>query len=68
MQERDDIIDVTEEAEISHHQFLAEFDRDVWPIYERHGYTKDAALLAWQLNNIQNTLIRVRDAVEDDGY
>lgn len=62
---RERIVDMDEDAEISHIQFLAEFEEEVWPIYERHGYTKDTALLSYQLNLTQNVMIRVRDAVED---
>ena len=63
---RDAIIDMDEETEVSHIEFLSEFEDEVWPIYQRRGLTKDTALLAWQLNNIQNTLLRIRDAVEED--
>jgi len=39
--------------------YLQEFDTHAWPLFERHGYSKDAALLAWHLNQITAQLERL---------
>lgn len=59
-------IDVTEENEISWINSLSDFDEKVWPLFEKHGYTKDAAHLMWFLNRVVNKLDEVVDVLESE--
>lgn len=54
----DELITMSERTEALHRNYLAEFEEKVWPIYQRWGYTKDTAMLAWML-------MRVTDRQDD---
>ena len=47
--------------------FLTRFKRDALPIFERHGFCLDAALLMFELNRVESLLVAVQEAlVEED--
>ena len=37
-------------------RWLSKWELEVWPMFERHGFSKGAALIAWHLNQLKNTL------------
>lgn len=48
----DEVLQITEKAEIHWTKALNEFEESIWPIFERKGYSKDTALTVWWLNRI----------------
>lgn len=50
------------------HGFLTKFERDVWPTMKHHGFSRDTALIVFELNRVQSLLMAVREAlyVEED--
>lgn len=52
VEDRKEVIDLSERYEESWIQWLNEFDQKVWPMFKRHGYTKDAAVIMWRLQSI----------------
>ena len=63
MTEDADRLEVDEETEIGWRQYLDDFHTEVWPIFQRYGYSRDAALLAWMMNRLHNV---VTDLVDGD--
>ncbi len=43
--------------------FLTKFKRDTLPIFERHGFARDTALVAFELNRVQSLLVAVQEAL-----
>lgn len=41
---------------------LERFDRYWWPLFEKRGYSKDAAFLYWTLHKIEASLDMANDA------
>ena len=68
--ERDDEIEFTEEQERSWRAYLEDFRRDVFPVFEAHGFTLPEAFLAWQSNRVTNTMWQLITALagKDDNY
>ena len=54
--DKEEIIGLTEKTEERYHDFLREFENDVWPIFKKFGYTRDTSLLFFKLNNIENAV------------
>jgi len=49
-------IELDEESEISWTVFLTDFEEQVWPIFQKRGYSKDTALMIWKLNIMENEI------------
>jgi hypothetical protein len=47
-------------------KWLVEFEADVMPMFLKHGYTRDTALLAYQLNAMYNRLPEKDDDDDED--
>lgn len=62
--EREEYIEFTEVVEVSHRDYLSEFDEKVWPVLKERGYTKDTALLYWMLNRIDVAVQAMRESLE----
>lgn len=56
IEEREAAIDLSEKYEEAWIVYLTEFDEKIWPIFKRHGYTKDAALLMWRMQAIYDAV------------
>jgi hypothetical protein len=56
-----EFITMSETNEASHRNFLAEFEEKAWPIYQRYGYSRDTALLMWNLDSIRESV----EAIEE---
>jgi hypothetical protein len=51
-----EFIPMAEATEIAHRNYLSEFNEKVWPIYQRYGFSRDAALLSWNLDKMRERL------------
>lgn len=51
-----ELIGLTEQDEKDWREWLAEFERTVWPIFQRYGYSRDAALMTFAINRNRNAL------------
>lgn len=54
----------TEEQKAKWKTYLDDFDKDVYPIFLAHGYTKETALSVWMMNRLYNAL----DPDKDDDW
>lgn len=62
--ERIDLID--EDTLEGWRDFLTDFEEKVLPVFASHGYLRDTALLAWQLNLVKNEVIDVWFALQEE--
>lgn len=66
----EDYFGMNEESEIKWMAVLAAFNKDIWPMFQRQGYTRAEAFMIWQLNAIKNAIYSVQetllDEIEDD--
>ena len=46
--------------------YLTKFDRDVYPAMKSHGFSRDTALIVFELNRVQMLLVDVRDALNSE--
>ena len=46
------------------HCFLTKFERDVWPTMKEHGFSRDTALVVFELNRVQSLLVTVQQTIE----
>jgi hypothetical protein len=46
-------------------EYLAEFEEKVLPILLSYGYSRDAALLVWRLNTLENSVTDIRDILRE---
>lgn len=60
----DEMITMHERTEIFWRNHNAEFDEKVWPIFQRHGYSKDAALTCWLIGKIHDRLDHIEDMIQ----
>lgn len=67
-------LNTNEETEISWINGLKEFDEEVWPIFQRRGYSKGDAMMLYQMQGIKNALYTIQEILqegsitgEDDG-
>lgn len=71
MLDREEFITWSEDCEISHRQFLAEFNEKVWPALKEYGFSRDALLTYWTLNSvnvsIETLITEVRNRIPE-GY
>lgn len=65
--EREDLIAWSERTEQNYMQFLREFDEKVWPLFQRRGYSKDAALMVWSMRQVQADLENLEALTGDIG-
>ena len=47
---------LTEEQAASWETYLGDFEKRVWPIFQKYGYSRDAALTCWMANRLYNAL------------
>lgn len=52
MRAPDEVLAITEKAEVHWTRALNEFDESIWPVFQRMGYTKDTALIVFWLNRV----------------
>jgi hypothetical protein len=45
-----------DEVRASWDGWLADFKRDMVPVFLRHGFSADAALIAFQINSVTNSI------------
>ncbi len=62
----DDIALLTEAERVEWDVFLTRFKRDALPIFERHGFCLDAALLMFELNRVESLLVAVQEALVEE--
>jgi hypothetical protein len=55
-----------EQTEIELGNFLREFDATGWPVFQRHGYTKDTAVLYWRLSQALGELAEIESLLRDE--
>jgi hypothetical protein len=65
--ERPELISWAEQTEQHYMQFLREFDEKVWPLFQRRGYSKDAALMVWSMRQLQGDLENLESLTGDIG-
>jgi hypothetical protein len=56
IQEREPLVDLSEANEEAHRQYIAEFKRDVFPMYAEQGIALGEALILWSLNKLENRM------------
>jgi len=44
----------SEEAEASWREYLAHFVEHVYPMFAQHGFSRDTALMAWEITKMAN--------------
>lgn len=59
-------IELDEATEISWTVFLRDFEEQVWPIFEKRGYSRDTALMIWKLNIMENEIENLVGMFSDD--
>lgn len=47
------------------HAYVDNFMREAYPLLAEHGVTPGEALMLWELNMLNNTLVAVKEALED---
>ena len=47
--------------------YLSKFERDVWPTMKSHGFSRDTALIVFELNRVQMLLVDVKEALIEEG-
>lgn len=62
----EDYFGIDEEGEIKWMAVLASFDTDVFPIFQRQGYTRAEAFMIWQMNAIKNAIYCLQDTLLED--
>ena len=62
----EDYFGMNEEGEIKWMAVLTAFNLDVWPMFQRQGYTKAEAFMIWQLNVIKNAIYSVQNILLDE--
>ena len=55
-----------EETEISWIEHLKEFNDEIYPVFERQGFSRDTALQAWMMNRLFNLISDMLET-DDDG-
>lgn len=55
-----------EQTEIEFTNFLKEFDTTVWPVFEKHGYTKGDALNHWTQAKILGALNAITEELRGE--
>lgn len=50
--EREDAIEFSEEIERSWREYITDFKRDVYPMFEAEGFTLPEAMHLWDLNKL----------------
>lgn len=55
-----------EQTEIELENFLREFDATVWPMMQRYGYSKDAALNYWMASHTNSRLWELIQLLEPE--
>jgi hypothetical protein len=67
----EDYFGLDEQSEIKWMAVLSAFNTDIWPMFQRHGYTRAEAFQIWQLNAIKNSIYTLQNILlgekEDDG-
>jgi hypothetical protein len=56
-------LEVDEHVEITWINYLGDFEKEVWPTFQRMGYTKDTALIVWLINKVNNNIDNVIEAI-----
>jgi hypothetical protein len=75
LRHNEELIDMGEDVEINHRNYLTEWDEKVWPIFKNRGISKEGALTYWMLNKaiselaaITRTLEEVRDELQENSH
>lgn len=66
MEHAQELIPFAERTEIMHRNYLAEFREKVWPMYQRYGFSLDAAMTIWMLNKLMNNIEELIDLMRED--
>lgn len=61
-------VNFTEVNEIWHTNHLITFKKEIFPIYEKAGFTLQEAMIFAQLTNIASTLDQIEAKLEDGGF
>jgi len=62
----DDIALLTEAERVEWDVFLSRFKRDALPLFERHGFHRDVALVVFELNRVEGLLVAVQEALIEE--
>ena len=62
----DDIALLTEAERAEWDVFLSRFKRDALPLFERHGFHRDVALVVFELNRVEGLLVAVQEALIEE--
>ncbi len=65
LQHSKEMIQVDESDEIALRNYLSEFNEKVWPIYQRYGFPKHAALIDHSLDQMRGRLERIVTLLEE---
>lgn len=60
------MLDMGEDAKNSWREYLADFEREIWPVFAARGFSKDAALVAWMTNRLYNDVDALVAQLSDD--
>jgi hypothetical protein len=58
-------LEAGKDVQESWREYLTEFEDKIMPIMVSHGFSRDAALLVWRLNCIDNVLSDIRDLLRE---
>ncbi len=62
----DDVPLLTEREKAEWDVFLSKFKRDALPIFVRHGFPRDVALVVFELNRVESLLVAVQEALVEE--
>jgi hypothetical protein len=63
--EYEEVVEFTEDVEVSHREYLAEFKEKVWPVFEPYGFTFPEAYNYWALNKLHNAVDKLCSVLDD---
>jgi len=61
-----DLIDVSEQAEVNWGLYIDEFEEKIFPHFKVRGYSKESALLLFQINNLATRVDAILDFLIDE--
>lgn len=64
IEEREAMVELSEENEINWRHALIDFKRDIFPMFADQGISLAEAFIIWKLNEIRNDIIELQD--QDD--
>lgn len=59
-----DRVNWSEANEVFWTGFLKQFDEEIWPMYKKHGYSKDTALMHFSTNEVSSRLSHLEELLE----